>query len=72
MDNPEDKPWWHPGEGVKAVGKSIVDNPAHSAIGAVVGQVVIPIPVVGAVIGGVIGGWIGKKNDPKQNEEKNG
>lgn len=53
---------WKPGDGVKAVGTAIKDNPGHAVVGAVIGQVLIPIPLVGAAIGAAVGGWIGKRN----------
>jgi len=57
------KEGWKPGDGVKAVGKAIKDNPGHAVVGAVVGQILIPIPGVGLAIGAAVGGWIGKKNN---------
>ena len=59
---------WKPGDGAKAVGKAIKDNPGHAVIGAVIGQILIPIPVVGAGIGAGVSAWIAKKNDPEQNK----
>lgn len=59
---------WKPGDGAKAVGSAVKNNPGHAVGGAIIGQILIPIPVVGALIGGGIGAWIGKKNDPEQNK----
>jgi hypothetical protein len=60
---------WKPGDGAKAVGKAMRDNPGHAVGGAIVGQILIPIPVVGAVIGASVTSWWAKKNDPAQNKE---
>jgi hypothetical protein len=60
---------WRPGDGAKAVGKAIKDNPGHAVGGAILGQILIPIPVVGAVIGAAGLAWWSKKNDPDQNKE---
>jgi phage tail tape-measure protein len=59
---------WKPGDGAKAVGQAIKDNPGHAVVGAILGQVLIPIPIVGAGIGAGVAAWIGKKNDPAQNK----
>ena len=64
---PEKEEGWKPGDGAKAVGQAIKDNPGHAIGGAIIGQILIPIPVVGAGIGAGLAAWWSKKNDPKQN-----
>lgn len=59
---------WRPGDGAKAVGRAMRDNPGHAIGGAIVGQILIPIPVVGAVAGAALTSWWAKKNDPAQNK----
>lgn len=59
---------WKPGDGAKAIGTAIKDNPGHAIGGAIVGQILIPIPIVGAGIGASLAAWYAKKNDPAQNK----
>lgn len=68
MTDEAKKEGWKPGDGAKAVGSAMRDNPGHALGGAVVGQILIPIPVVGAVIGAAAFSWYAKKNDPAQNK----
>lgn len=65
---PEKDKGWRPGDGAKAVGTAMKDNPGHAVGGAIIGQILIPIPIVGAVIGAVGLSWWAKKNDPDQNK----
>jgi uncharacterized membrane protein len=50
---------WKPGDGVKAVGGAVVDNPEGAVVGGLVGTIFLP--GIGTAIGVGVGAWWQKK-----------